>query len=391
MPLQTGRIETDWFYALNPARTCAPAAALQFGAGKAAIWWVPMATQSETLSRQWLMLQWIPRHPRKITARELVERLRAEGHAVSKRTIERDLAALSEVFPLVSDERAKPFGWSWQKDAAQFSLPGMSPLQAVVLHLARTHLQPLLPAHLLEPLRPYFAQADLTLRQAWGRRGMAEWNQCVAVVQPTQPLLPPKVDEAALAVVHQTLAQQRQVELRYHSRGTEKPARYRVHPLGLVYRGVVGYLVGTIGDYDDPRQFALHRVRQARMLDEPSRRPRGFDLQTYANSGAFGFMDNGPIKLVLRMEAPAAEHLHETPLSEDQVITNDAHKGWVRITGTVHDTSQLRWWLLAFGEQAEVLEPVFLREVIAREVQMAATAYLLKEEKQLCHTSAGTK
>ena len=95
-----------------------------------------MATTQESLSRQWLMLQWIPRYPRKTTARELVERLRAEDRVVTKRTVERDLAALSDVFPLVSDERSKPFGWSWQKHASQFSLPGMSPLQAMVLTLA---------------------------------------------------------------------------------------------------------------------------------------------------------------------------------------------------------------------------------------------------------------
>jgi predicted DNA-binding transcriptional regulator YafY len=334
-----------------------------------------MATNSETLSRQWLMLQWIPRHPRKITARDLVERLHAEGHEVTKRTVERDLAALSEAFPLTSDERAKPFGWSWQKDAPQFSLPVMSPLQAMVLKLARTHVQPLLPAHLLESLHPYFAQSDAALRQTWGKRGMAEWSRRVAVVQPTQPLLPPKVDEAALAVVHQALAQQHQVELRYQSRGMEKPARYRAHPLGLVYRGVVGYLVGTIGDYDDPRQFALHRIRQAHLLDEQAMQPQGFDLQAYARSGAFGFMDNGPIKLVLRMEAPAAEHLHETPLSEDQVITNDAHEGWVCISATVRDTSQLQWWLLGFGEQVEMVEPLHLRNAISAEHLLAARRY----------------
>ena len=334
-----------------------------------------MATNSETLSRQWLMLQWIPRYPQKITARDLVERLHAEGHEVTKRTVERDLTALSEAFPLHADERSKPFGWSWQKDAPQFSLPGMSPLQAMVLNLAHTHLKPLLPAHLLEPLRPYFMQADAALRHAWGKHGVAEWNQRVAVVQPTQPLLPPKVNETALVVVHEALAQQRQVEIRYHSRGMEKPARYRVHPLGLVYRGMIGYLIGTIGDYVDPRQFALHRIRHARLLEGTAQVPKGFNLHTYARSGAFGFMDNGPIKLVLRMEAPAAAHLHETPLSEDQSISNDARNGWLRVQATVHDTSQLRWWLLGFGDQVEIVEPLQLRRNVTGNLSASISLY----------------
>jgi predicted DNA-binding transcriptional regulator YafY len=320
-----------------------------------------MASHSDTLSRQWLLLQRIPRYPHKIAAGQLTEHLHAEGHDVTKRTVERDLLALSEVFPLLSDERAKPFGWSWQKDAPQFSLPGMSPLQAMVLNLAKTHLKPLLPAHLLEPLQPYFAQADGTLRQALGKRGVVEWNKRVAVVQPSQPLLPPKVDEKVLAAVHEAVASRRQLELRYRSRSGGKTLGYRAHPLGIVYRGTLGYLACTIADYDDPRMLALHRVESARMLDAAAKTPPGFDLQAYAHSGAFGFMDNGPIRMVLRMTAPSAEHLYETPLSTDQRITSDSRGGWVRITATVQDNSQLQWWLRGFGKEVEVVEPASLR------------------------------
>ena len=334
-----------------------------------------MATTQESLSRQWLMLQWVPRYPRKTTARALVERLRAEDQVVTKRTVERDLAALSEVFPLACDDRTKPFGWSWQKDAKQFSLPGMSPLQAMVLKLASTQLQPLLPAHLLEPLAPYFRQANATLHDALGKRGVAEWSKRIAVVQPTQSLLPPKVARTVLAVVHEALARQHQIDMGYRSRSAAAILHYRVHPLGLVYRGVVGYLVGSIGNYQDVRQFALHRIQQARLLDEATCQPKLFDLESYAQSGAFGFMDNGLIKLVFRMESPAAQHLHETPLSLDQLIIDDSHAGWMSITATVHDTSQLRWWLLAYGDQVEVITPGPLRSWLGDTHQAAAKQY----------------
>lgn len=332
-------------------------------------WMVPtgvllMASHSETLNRQWLLLQRVPRYPHKVTAGQLTEQLHAEGHDVTKRTVERDLLALSEVFPLVSDERVKPFGWSWQKDAPQFSMPGMSPLQAMVLELARTHLQPLLPAHLLEPLKPYFVQANATLKQTLGKRGVNEWIRRVTVVQPSQPLLPPKVDEKVVAVVHEAVALRRQLELRYHSRSGGKMLGYWAHPLGIVYRGTLGYLVCTIADYTDLRTLALHRIESARVLDDTARTPPGFDLEAYAQSGVFGFMDSGPIRMVLRMTAPAAEHLYETPLSTDQRIMPDSRDGWVRITATVHDNSQLQWWLRGFGKEVEVVEPASLRSQV---------------------------
>jgi predicted DNA-binding transcriptional regulator YafY len=321
------------------------------------------------------MLQRIPRHPHKVTARELVARLQAEGHTVSKRTVERDLAELSEAFPLTADERNKPFGWSWQEDAPQFSVPGMSPLQALVLNLAHSHMASLLPAHLLKPLEPYFRQANATLQRSLGQSGLRAWNKRVAVVQPTQPLLPPKVNDKAQAVVHAALAEERQIELRYRRRAAEKTVTYCVHPLGLVYRGVLGYLVCTVADYEDPRMFALHRIESAKALDIAARVPAGFDLQTYARSGAFGFMDNGPIKLVLHMEAPAAAHLHETPMSADQVIVDDTREGWVTVTATVRDTSELRWWLLGFADQIEVTAPVSVRKELATAAAATAALY----------------
>ena len=82
-----------------------------------------------TLERHWQMLQLLPRAPYRITAAELVVRLKDRGHTISKRTIERDLQQLSSHFPIELDERAKPFGWSWQRDAASFSVPGMTPVR----------------------------------------------------------------------------------------------------------------------------------------------------------------------------------------------------------------------------------------------------------------------
>ena len=315
-----------------------------------------MTSAKETLHRQWLMLQWIPRHPLRITARELVDRLVAEGYTVSKRTVERDLDSLSAAFPLGVDDRQKPFGWSWQREAPAFSLPGMSPLQAMVLQLAHSHLVGLLPSHLMDQLAPYFDQASLTLSQV-PNRGLASWSDKVETIAPNQPLLPPAMDEDLLATVHLALQQDRQVSIGYRARGVGEPRTHRIHPLGLVQRGPVTYLICRFAKHDDIASLPVHRMVSAEPLDDPVERPEGFNLHEFVHGGAMGFFDRGPIRLVLRMEAPAAEHLSETRLSEDQVISPDSDPDWVVITATVRYTSQLVWWINSFGDQVEVLEP----------------------------------
>ena len=336
-----------------------------------------MAGHTQTLYRQWLVLQMIPRAPRKVTAREIVDRLRAEGQDATKRTVERDLIALSAVFPLQADERARPYGWSFAAAAPGFSLPGMAPLQAIVLRLAHAHLGRLLPAHLADALQPYFAQAQQVLAHMGESGHRFDWDRHVAVVEPTQPLLPPEIDGAVLETIHLALDSGKRLHLTYASRSQQKTLDYAVNPLGLVYRGAVGYLVASIVPYDDPRQLALHRIRAAELLDETATHPAGFDLQVYARSGAFGFLDEGPIELVLRMQRAAAQHLYETPLGTDQRIDDDG-PDHVRIRATVNLTSQLRWWILGFGGQLEVLRPPDLRKSIGAEFARATRNYALR-------------
>lgn len=71
----------------------------------------------QTVLRYLLMLRHIPKQPQKIDVNTLRERLAEQGVDVSVRTIQRNLIELSEVFPLTTDERCKPFGWSLLADA----------------------------------------------------------------------------------------------------------------------------------------------------------------------------------------------------------------------------------------------------------------------------------
>lgn len=67
---------------------------------------------NDTLLRQWAMLDYIPRYPRKVDVATLATRLAAAGYEISKRSIQRDLITLSQVVPLISDD-AKPQGLSF--------------------------------------------------------------------------------------------------------------------------------------------------------------------------------------------------------------------------------------------------------------------------------------
>ena len=333
-----------------------------------------MSFTPETLLRHWQTLRLIPRHPRKVTASYLCKTLEADGFTVGKRTVERDLQALSSIFPLVSDERSKPFGWSWEKDAPAFDLPGISLSECLTLLMAREHLQSVMPSTTLSQMEPYFHLAEQKLKALEGRSGAGEWLYKVRIIPANQPLLAPKVDAQVLATIQQGLLENRQCQITYQKRDVGEPDEYSIQSLGLIQRGQVLYLVCTIKTYSDIRLLALHRIQAGSLLDTPVVVPDGFDLDAYLSSGAMGWSTTKPICLVVAFSPEAGTHLWETPLSEDQVIEH-LPDGRLQVKATVLETQQLIWWLLGFGDGVEVLSPPQLREQITGKIQRLADRY----------------
>jgi predicted DNA-binding transcriptional regulator YafY len=72
---------------------------------------------STQLVRQWRILSLIPKVPPGIDVVTLEARLFASGVSIHRRTIQRDLVELAEVFPLVSSDAEKPYRWHWAEDA----------------------------------------------------------------------------------------------------------------------------------------------------------------------------------------------------------------------------------------------------------------------------------
>lgn len=334
-----------------------------------------MATNQQSLLRQWHMLRMVPRAPLKVAARELCERLGAAGFEVTKRTVERDLKELSTVFPIVVDNRDKPYGWSWLRDASSFDLPGLTLPEALTLTLVEQHLRHHLPPNAVDALRPHFQSAARTLSAVDDAAPPRAWLDKVRSVLPQQPLLPPRMDDECQRIVYQALMQDRQLKLHYRKRDAGTPTVYAsVHPLAVVQRGGLVYLVCMFGGYDDVRTIALHRVVQAEALYETARRKPGFDVDAYIASGEFGVIEGAPIVLRAVFTRAAGEHLFETPLSEDQVLAVD-DAGRLHLAATVPNTRALLWWLLGFGDGVVIEEPASLREELGGIARRMAQAY----------------
>ena len=71
--------------------------------------------------------------------------------------------------------------------------------------------------------------------------------------------------------------------------GSAAPRSIRSIRWGWLFRDGVTYLVATLRDYDQVRQLALHRFRDASPMTEKVTPPKGFKLDHYINQGAFDY------------------------------------------------------------------------------------------------------
>lgn len=318
---------------------------------------------SETVLRYVRMLQLVPQG-RKIDAATIQSALEQEDIKIHRRSVQRDLELLSVSFPgLVCDRSTRPYGWSWDRDAALLELPSMNLSTAVTLELVRAYMTPALPRSTLRSLQRYFDCARDTLQQASASR-MARWPRKVRVVPRGQPLVPPKVPDNVLETVYGCLLEEKRFTAVYRKRGADKDKTYEVCPHGLVVRNGVLMLVCTMGDDQDIKHLVLHRMKSAVSLERSARAPAHFALEEHIDGGGVAFRYGRSIELKFLMSREAAVTVREAVLSSDQRVSEyDGARDLVE--ATVPDTLELRGWLASYGGHVEVVQPAALRQHMA--------------------------
>ncbi len=339
---------------------------------------MPAESVAVTLVRVLEMLRSLPRTGSGITADELLSLLQEKGYDIQKRTVERDLKTLHEAFDayIKCNNKSKPYGWRWHDDA-EFQIVTMSVTEALSLQAIDEAIKPLLPASVLASLRPRFNQARTTLAELASKNKNASWAKKVRSVQPGMPMQPPTIDPAILATVQECLLNDERLNVKYQSAGSSEARERSLHPLALVQRGPVTYLVAMTNDYESPFLYAVHRIKEATRSYLPARALPGFDIDRFIAEGhlQFGGAEENGEEILL--EANIVEWLmnilKETPISDDQQLLEVAG-GW-QLKATVRDTRQLLWWILSQGAAIEVLAPLALRQRVGVVLRTAAERY----------------
>ncbi|MFH0241159.1 helix-turn-helix transcriptional regulator [Streptomyces sp. HK10] len=191
-----------------------------------------------------------------------------------------------------------------------------------------------------------------------------------------------------LARVAEAVWEQRTLRVRY--RRWKGEVRRELHPLGLVLKGGVWYLVarsapgpddgGEARTGEDVRTYRVSRVLALDMPGERFERPAGFGLAAYW-AEATGRLEAGRLRdeALLRL---SPRGLRLLPMLFGAVGARAAREadgpdgdGWLRVLLPVESLPVAVGDLLRLGAEAEVLGPAGLRAAVAREVRTLASRY----------------
>ena len=211
---------------------------------------------SDTILRQISMMELIPRYPAKTFTNEIKDKLSELGYEATLRTIQRDLQELSRLFPIVSDERSQPFGWSWKKDAKGYESPAMDPIQALTFSLAAQYLEPLMPKANFKRIEAFFNRAEGVLIGN-EKSKLHNWRKRVKVIPESIRFKEPKISLEIRQKLYYAVYEGIQIKALYKKRGSKTSDKRHIHPLGIVIKGSMHYLICMMDeDQIEPRYLS---------------------------------------------------------------------------------------------------------------------------------------
>jgi predicted DNA-binding transcriptional regulator YafY len=319
-----------------------------------------------TLLRLIVMLRLIPEYPGKIRTQTLHEKLTEQGYPVSERTIQRDLKRILDAgfFGLDQDTENKPFGWYMAAGHSKKS-PIFDNKTALAWALSSDTLAKLLPAQCFQALKKYFVSANQQLDSQKGNL-FHHWKEKVRYVPNGIQYKEPIIDSKVWESITTGLLEQKKINVEYKRRESGQPKKMDLHPLGLIVRNNLTYLVASAREYDYINCYALNRFHYVEVTSEKATVPNNFSLDQYIASGNAGWGDQKGkhIALKARISPSIANHLNETPVGKNQKISDILDTDWKELTVSIPDNQESLWWVFSLNSQIEVIEPLEWRNAI---------------------------
>lgn len=351
-------------------------------------------TKSERL---FILYQRLPRDKAKAIA--LTELMSVYGDnpdrfASERKNLENDLTSLKNIFDNIFHSDALVRVPAWEQNISgktaryyiedSFNIDLISEQTLFFWEMLKNYTAHYLPVAMQQIIADKLSQIKRQDKQAFANSELGQWhNSLITLPSVVQA---PTLNSEVLASIHQALLQNCQLKIIYRKKWKDSATEKLIYPRGLVFIDNMMYLTGfyLVEDQIDDavllkahRNFAISRIVSATVIDEPIANwveRECFTLESLQQLGKLEFTDNTEMKLILKVQKFACQHLYERPLAQDQqiIIIDDT---WNEVSVTVANTQRLQDWLVSMSQLAVVVEPLELKAIILERLHSAFTLY----------------
>jgi proteasome accessory factor B len=295
----------------------------------------------------------------------------AEGSGVNRRTVHRDLQALSEAgYPLTAE-------WAGDRKLYRFitgfkDVPpiGFSLQELLTLYFLRSHLETLQGTPFHDDLENIFRKISSVLPPRYAAHLERLSRITLPIMQGTRDY---SKASPLLAELRKALLFQQKVKLHYKTPSRKKAELYTVDPYSFIfYKGGL-YLQGYAHNRLSIRIFALERITAIVTLSERFEIPLEY-LPEKQFSEAFGIVNEAPLTVRLRFSKTVAHSIADRIWHPTQRIKK-LGSGEVELSFTAGGRMEILSWILSYGCHVELLDPPELRLEIAEKARKMAEMY----------------
>jgi proteasome accessory factor B len=171
------------------------------------------------------------------------------------------------------------------------------------------------------------------------------------------------------------VAARRVLAITYDSFTEREIIQTDLRPFQLLFCRHSWYVIGYSSMHAEIRTFNLGRILSIDRTTETFSIPRGFRLERYLGNAWEMIPEGGRDKLVhVRFKPMVARNVAEVIWHKTQQTTFLAD-GSLEFRVCVSGLKEISWWILGYGDQAEVLRPRALRKIVAERARNMAEMY----------------
>jgi predicted DNA-binding transcriptional regulator YafY len=163
--------------------------------------------------------------------------------------------------------------------------------------------------------------------------------------------------------LYQAIFDKKQLHIVYYSYSSNQTSERIIEPYALTFRGRAWYLIAFCHKKSQILMFRINRIKKIQNTGKTFEYPPDFSLKDYM-AKSWNVMNGEDTKVVVKFSPKVAPLIKEIIWHSTQQI-EDKPDGSILYTAIVAGTKEISFWILSYGNDAEVILPESLRNELA--------------------------